>query len=797
MAPLIATTPPNDVRPDDLCPVQIHVDDSAIRERRRRQGLERTRKEWDEKTANVTREEKEKEKENEKVENDSVRRWIDLDENVLNGYILIDDGCCVESAAAAVIQEEQNFPDLDDNYVDDDLAGDANSHHGGNYEKKGPWIRRLSGPDLDHGLTNTNTSTTAYPLANSHGNAYRESSSHNEYSRLFSEFSAKKEAEDRRRRCQEEDGNDYAMANSHGDHDPIDIRGRSCGGRLETERLSLWNAKADVINYEIANSHSNYRVFYDSQTQHQGVVQPSEWPIGSWKDKLEKGQRGSDEDGGERKGDESTGQRRSSLTRKLENDSEDTTCDIEQCLVQIEESLLNIEQNLLHVQDLDLPELRNLLYKSPSIERSLYEMQDLLYADSIVPIIKRNKSMSLGSDEDVDEDDDEEEEEEEKEDEEEEAWMEEKLIVKDDDDEDGDANAYPFGGSNEESSDTANQDDNNRPKSTDDQTSNNDWVNDNADLKSETLETNNLTNDSAKAVNFVLNSLGKTPSSRRKVLDENKENIRLCWSEPEDPVVDYNLNNSFSEKKIHCRDKCHARTNSLDENSSSSSSFKEKTEFVEGHAKISLQQNVFLDNKCNRLLKARDKAKSDGTLQQTRRRDRSSSSGRGEHGKRNKERRKRRSSNENRLLGFDKRTEDFCKKIESIVSHRRSTISTADYNRKSIRTSTESIEIERSRSREGSPNKSKRVSSLSMERIHERDSNGVVIKGCEKKKKKKPSSAKTQNNQSENNALVPNKLISLSLSLLLAALLQAVRCLTDLVEDAFRSVSYDRNGLLQ
>ncbi|KAF7387239.1 hypothetical protein HZH68_012916 [Vespula germanica] len=738
VAPLIATTPPNERRPDDLCPIQIHVHNSAIRERRR-QGLEK-KKEREEKT-NVSQE-------------DDTRRWIDLDENVLDGYILIDDGC-VESA---VIHQEKNFPDFDDV----DFGDDADSH--GNYESsmfaEGPWIRR-GGPDLDAGLT-------TYPLANSHGNAYRESSSHNEYSRLFSEISAKKEAEDRRRR-QEDD--DYAIANSHGDHSPSGIRGRSCSGRLETERLLLWNAKNDV-NYEIANSHSNYRVFYDSQTQHQGI-QPPEWPIGSWKDKLEKNQGSGEE--GEGKSEKSKGSRKSSVSKKLENEPEDTTCDIEQCLVQIEESLLNIEQNLLHVQDLDLPELRNLLYKSPSIERSLYEMQDLLYADSIVPVIKRNKSLSLGSDEDEDEDEEEDEEEEE-----EEAWMEEKLTVKDDDDEDGDANACPFGGSNEESSDTANQDENNPPKSIDDQT-NNDWVNENADLEKQKLETN-LTTDSAKAVNFVLNSLGKTPS-RRTVIDENKENIRLCWSEPEDPTVDYNLNNSCLEKKIHCQDKCHTRTNSLDENSS----FKE-IELGDRCTKTSLQ-NIFFEHKSNRLLKAKDKAKSDGTLQT--RRDRSSSSGRGEQGKKNKERRRRRSSNENRLIGFEDKTEDFRKKIESMVSHRRSTISTPDYHKKSTKTSTESIDIERSRSRDRSPTKSKRIS-LSMERIHEKDSTGG--KSCEKKKRKK-TSVRTQN-QSEN-ALVPSKLISLSLSLLLAALLQAVRCLTDLVEDAFRSVSYDRSGLLQ
>ncbi|XP_053593782.1 putative uncharacterized protein DDB_G0282133 [Microplitis demolitor] len=47
----------------------------------------------------------------------------------------------------------------------------------------------------------------------------------------------------------------------------------------------------------------------------------------------------------------------------------------------------------------------------------------------------------------------------------------------------------------------------------------------------------------------------------------------------------------------------------------------------------------------------------------------------------------------------------------------------------------------------------------------------------------------------DNNALVPSKLLSLSFSLLLAALLQAVRCLADIVEDTFRSVTFDKYAL--
>uniref|UniRef100_A0A0C9QWA6 MCM6 protein n=1 Tax=Fopius arisanus TaxID=64838 RepID=A0A0C9QWA6_9HYME len=51
------------------------------------------------------------------------------------------------------------------------------------------------------------------------------------------------------------------------------------------------------------------------------------------------------------------------------------------------------------------------------------------------------------------------------------------------------------------------------------------------------------------------------------------------------------------------------------------------------------------------------------------------------------------------------------------------------------------------------------------------------------------------NSLPKDNALVPGKLISLSFSLLLAALLQAVRCLADIVEDTFRSVALDKYAL--
>ncbi|KAK0168710.1 hypothetical protein PV327_002484 [Microctonus hyperodae] len=55
--------------------------------------------------------------------------------------------------------------------------------------------------------------------------------------------------------------------------------------------------------------------------------------------------------------------------------------------------------------------------------------------------------------------------------------------------------------------------------------------------------------------------------------------------------------------------------------------------------------------------------------------------------------------------------------------------------------------------------------------------------------------SKTHLSQYSDNAIIPSKLLSLSFSLLLAALLQAVRCLADLVEDTFRSVTIDKYAL--
>ncbi|EZA56521.1 DNA damage-regulated autophagy modulator protein [Ooceraea biroi] len=643
-APLVATTPPamrDDAErsPDVLCPMLIHVHDPTIRERRSTgHHIEKRHRE--------------------SVE-DRSKKWIDLDENVLDDYVLIDD-------------------------------------------------RNL------------------------------DSSSHSKYARFRS---ARNDLE----AVRDLDTTSYAVANSHGEHgDPTtDIRNRDyrCGSESDNP---AWDVRATGVNYEIANSHSNYRVFYDSQTQHRAMVPP--WPSELWPGNHRRESHATSEDSVAKKDSDECRENTNQSAKKNEEDS-GTTCEIEQCLVQIEESLLNIEQNLLHVQDLDIPELRNLLYKSPSIERSLYE--DLLYADGIVPVIARNKSMSVDSDE-------EEEEEDEEEVEEEEVWVGQNITIKDNDDEDGNAGAPLLNGSNEEPTDTTNEQ--NLSRSADDHYV--DWIDGSNVMQEETRDSSHRT-DPEKAMNFIPNSLGKTP--RRIVLDEVEENIRLCSSEPEELTItiDYNLNSACAEKKSLFRDKWHSRTNSLDENS-----IFQNPEFIDNqeNGKSSLQ-NIFLESAENRRLAAGVKARSEGALQP----DAS-------------KRRDRRGSHEEKLLqAVEATAEDFRKKLESFASQRRTIL--ADKQR---RVTPRSDTLSRSKS----PTKSKRTTAA---RNQDRDNGAGKNTGCDKRKRKK--SGKSQS--TTENALEPSKLISLSLSLLLAALLQAVRCLTDLVEDAFRSISYDRSGLLQ
>lgn len=657
VAPLVATTPPAicnvEERADVLCPVQIHVHDASVRERRR-QTLDR---EADGKRA-------------------ESRKWIDLDEGVVDGYILIDD-CCGEPADESA---EAPFPAVeadDDDYEDDDSHGKDSV-----YRREKKLLRRPE--DFDISCT--------YPLANSHGNAYR-GSSRDKYNDLYSEISASNYLDANR-----DDAGNYSVANSHGDHS-VSSKNR-CRGNLDVDQ-SAWDLRHQG-NYEVANSHSNYRVFYDSQAQQRELFQASAWPA-SLKDHLANPGIAAEEEPGK--------SRIAGVEKRTEPEQgNESSCDIEQCLVEIEESLMNIEQNLLHVQDLDIPELRNLLYKSPSIEKSLFEVQDLIYADGL--------SKPKANPESDEEQGDEEEEEED----EEEVWLGQDLAMKDNDDED-DAGAGPFDASNE-SSDTGNVEESNRSESVDDR----------SNCVDPSIPDEPHSGYSER-MNFVPNSLGKTP--RRVALEGTKENIRLGSLEPEEAVsIDYNFNSTCAEKKLFCRDKCHTRTNSLDENSK----FQDLESLDKQEAGKSSLRDLSFEAIAS-CLDASGKTKSEGTLENLREKSTHC------RGKRAEQK-----------AAVDAKAKDVRERIETIASHRKS------------------IDQKRPMRKDS----------------QEKDS--ADGKCYDKRKRKKVAS---RGQSSSENALVPSKLISLSLSLLLAALLQAVRCLTDLVEDAFRSVSYDRNGLLQ
>ncbi|KAL6447529.1 hypothetical protein ACFW04_000027 [Cataglyphis niger] len=514
------------------------------------------------------------------------------------------------------------------------------------------------------------------------------------------------------------------------------MQNRGYRENIESDNLA-WDIRTEDMNYEIANSHSNYRVFYDSQTQHQACLMPP-WTSELWSENhREESQVTSTDpkdDIATKRNNEGCETNNASQSGKNDQNSE-TSCDIEQCLVQIEESLLNIEQNLLHVQDLDIPELRNLF---------------------IVPAITKNKSMSLDSDEEEEEEEDEEDEVEE-----EEVWVGQNITIKDNDDEDGNASAPLLNGSND-SSDTANVcNESNPSRSIDDHRVN--W-NDGSNVLREEAKNSQICSE--KTMNFIPNSLGKT-LPRRIVLDEVKENIRLCTSESEDSTItiDYNLNSAYAEKKSLFRDKWHSRTNSLDENS-----IFQNTELGDKQEKKKFSlQDIFLEATGTRRLTINAKTRSEGTLQTDR-----------------EKRRHRRGSHEEKLLqAVEATADDFRKKLESFASQRRSIL---DRQRKTTpsKLTKEIPDSTVSRSRE------KRATTAA--KMQDKDSSVGKNSGCDKRKRKKTSG---KNQSVSENALVPSKLISLSLSLLLAALLQAVRCLTDLVEDAFRSVSYDKNGLLQ
>lgn len=734
VAPLVAITPPAiseiERRTNVLCPVQIHAQDPSIRERQR-QATERDDAENKQKWGD-----------------DYARKWIDLDENIVDGYILIDDASCLGPSVALDQSQELPYPEGDAE-IDDDDDDDADSH---GKNDSSIYNRRRRIPSRRH-IENLDLSNT-YPTTDSHGSE-REWSSHPKYSEMDSHMAVMKFLEANR-----ENMANYPAANSHGSRSVSSMNREGSFGNSEGAGQPNWGSRPST-NLDVANSHTSYGTYLEGDAQQEDARQTSEWPVTSWKEHMFKTsvpeeQKLNDSANISIMHDDDVAKTSRTETKLECGRTVESACDIEQCLVEIVESLLNIEQNMLHVQDLDIPELRNLVYNTPCIEKSLIEVQDLLCTDGIVTVVKKTKSLCLESEEENEDD--------EEDDEEAQVWVDHNLTIKDNDDEDGNAGASLIDPSNEPS-DTTNVQATNQSGSTEN-CSNVDFTNDSTILQEE--ETLNYTE---KAINFIPNSLNKT-LPRRIVLDGAKENIRLCSSEPEEPTatIDYNLNTTCAEKKLLCRDKYHNRTNSLDEKSKFTKP--NSTDKLE-NIKCSLQ-NLLIESANGNSLDLQGKARSEETLQTSPMFRRHLN---------------RRSGDDKRWTVAKAQAEVAQKKMKP--PHRRFTVS-GENDSKRIKVSRESMERSTS-SKERSPNRPIR-GTMSNDEGQEKDKESVSGKSFEKRKRKK---IPNRSHNSSDNALVPSKLISLSLSLLLAALLQAVRCLTNLVEDAFKSVSYDRSGLLQ
>lgn len=625
----------------------------------------------------------------------SQRNLLNLDsddENILNSpYIFIGD-----SHSSDNTPEKISYPD-------------ANSHS--NYN-----LLTEDTQSLDSWSKRTHRSYSS--MANKHCNTFPDSNSRRKYEVFSDNNSFDRNIE----------GNSYSpprsVANSHETYRILSESYSDSRTAAENENLSIENLiPRDDSNYEIANSHSNYQIFYNSQAQ-----------IENRRDLIN--EMGEENHPRVRNLNFSSPTRSDSSRSSRSTEETSTTCDIEECLVQIEESLLNIEQNLLHVQDLDIPELKNLLYKSPSIERSLFEVQDLLCTENIESV-KRGQLFSFSFDDDG-----------------------ENLI---------DISSKEL--SPDSDHDTFTNDDN-LLQFNDEKPALDTEENVSQDLNSIFYGSGD------KNVNFIPNSLSRTPTKGNfKGAGENIQGYPTEEENFSNDLINDNLNNKMDEKKLLDHKKCHSRTNSLDENSM----FQNKE--IGGKRKSSSESLRFEgDNKRDNCLDVNGKAKSDDTLDNKSLYD---------VDKRSKtSRRSRRRSKDHRLAEVEAKTDEFRRKIESIISSRQSIIPNLDNPTKN---NSRQISTEASEMRRNSQERSPRMKKILPEK--ESPGNGKQLKSNSFEKRKRKKASRIQSG--ENAALVPSKLISLSLSLLLAALLQAVRCLTDLVDDAFRSVSYDRSGLLE
>ena len=485
------------------------------------------------------------------------------------------------------------------------------------------------------------------PPSGSHHPAYPDANSHSNYNLLLTEdtpssadISRSKNLEVPTTKADDTTDNyetnspAYSVANSHilyGDNFSID-----------RQRLLPIEAN-DEDNYAMANSHSNYRVFYNrcSASASASAIDFSRRS----RIKLFESSPVGDSSHGNSKSTEET-----SITNR----------DIENCLVQIEQSLLNIEKNLLRVQQLDIPELNNLLYEnSPRVELNTEKQQQRLrFQGSSSGECRRTTPAELICPTNVD-------------------------------------NFFIPNNSLEESAASA------------------------ARLE---LLTNykNFNNDTAKI--------------RTETSIEHQDRRNKC-----------------SHRN---------RTNSLDENSDI---FNRLDNYAE-------KNNFFSQLKDNNFLNVNAKARSEDALARQSEADEGGAS----------DRRLR----DTRIAEVEAKAREFRRAIENIVTSRKmAAMADADADDGEIGT------------RSGADHR-RLADEKTLDSPTPADSDTPFLYDKRNKRKKIVTGVAQSAAVDENSALVPSKIISLSLSLLLAALLQAVRCLADLVEDAFRSASFERNHQL-
>lgn len=408
-------------------------------------------------------------------------------------------------------------------------------------------------------------------------------------------------------------------------------------------------------------------------------------------------------------------------------DTELSCCDIEQCLIQIEESLLNIEQNLLHVQNLEIPQLNNLLnnrfiinnynrnndcvnkyqinpvstYKRPSSENSKYNYSNYFDNNSTSSLVRSCLRLSH-SDSDID--------------------IEKNIYL-------------------------------NSPRH---------------DCR--------LDND-----DFSYNKYSSLLKKSQTLIEDNFKKIQLL-SEIKSDFINLNCSDSLgrSFKLINSKNFCNSfdnnGCNSFNDNDNDNDYDYENEDYdikrvkeISGKKKrINSLSNYFCKSNSistfSSLINSR-KTSSQGAIEKYTR----------ENGFKVRKKRRdicRRSINNTSSDGLLNKIN--CK---------------SDLLRKKFKTIAATKDIVMSFKQLQDCNNSKGrnliIQDFDCETKSEDDKKKVIDKPLK-------NSTKNQLQVNDNNALVPSKLLSLSFSLLLAALLQAVRCLADIVEDTFRSVTFDK-----